>query len=61
MRAEHNVLWQPIPEPPRVRLWSSVAEVIEAYKRAEPVRTAVSQRYSLVVTEPMPEPVWRKP
>lgn len=53
MRAEHNPLWQPIPEPPRVRLWSSVAEVIDAYQRAErPVRTSVSQRYSLVVAEP---------
>ena len=59
---EKNPLWLPIAEPPRVRLWSSVCEVIAAYERAErPVRVARSQRYSLVVTEPLPEATWRKP
>lgn len=65
MMREHSPIWQPFDprasEPPRTRLWSSVGEVIEAYQRAErPVRIARSQRYSLVVTAPLPEPTWSK-
>ena len=52
---ERNPIWSPIAYPRPRALWSSVAEVIEAYRRAEPVRTSVSQRYSLVVTEPKEE------
>ena len=50
---EHNVIWAPIvpkPEP----LWLSPLEMAECYRRAEP-RIHVSQRYSLVVTEPKKE------
>lgn len=62
MRAEHNPIWSPIAYPRPGALWSSVGEIIEAYQRAErPVRVSVSQRYSLVVTEPLPEATWRKP
>jgi len=57
---ETNPIWAPIrprPEP----LWRSVAEVVEAYQQAErPVRVSRSQRYSLVVTEPLPAAEWRR-
>lgn len=58
---EQNPVWAPIAPAPRP-LWSTTAQIIEAYQRAErPVRIACSQRYSLTVTEALPEPVWRKP
>lgn len=61
MIAELNPIWAPIEPSPRP-LWSSTGEVIAAYQRAErPVRIARSQRYSLVVTESLPPPSWRKP
>lgn len=53
---EPNPLWAPI-EPLRL----DVAKVAQAYRAAPPVRVARSQRYSLVLTEPCPEPVWRRP
>ena len=55
MLVETSAIWAPIRPQPKP-LWSSVAEVIDAYQRAEPVRTSVSQRYSLVVVEPRREP-----
>lgn len=45
-------MWAPIPGPRSKALWSSVGEIIAAYHPA-PVRLPRSQRYSLVVTEPL--------
>ena len=56
---ETNPIWTPVvpkPEP----LWKSALEMAEAYRRAEP-RIVRSQRYSLTLTEPLPEAVWRRP
>lgn len=53
---EHSAIWAPIAYPRPRALWSSVAEIIEAYQRAEPVRVRVSQRYSLVAVEPVETP-----
>ncbi len=61
MSTEQNPIWAPIRPPKPLPLWMSVAEVIEAYQAAEPVRMGRSQRYSLVVVEPLPEATWRKP
>lgn len=55
---EKNVIWAPIvpkPEP----FWKSPLEMAEAYRNAEP-RVNRSQRYSLSLTEPLPDPVWVK-
>lgn len=50
MKNESNPIWREIAPAPKA-LWSSAGEVIAAYRRTEP-RTARSQRYSLVMTEP---------
>ena len=52
---ERNPLWHPI-SPPAPR----VTETVLSYRMACPVRVNLSQRYSLSLTEPCPEPVWRK-
>jgi hypothetical protein len=55
---EKNAIWAPIvpkPEP----FWKTPLEMAEAYRSAEP-RVNRSQRYSLSLTEPLPEPVWRR-
>lgn len=59
MIAEHNPIWAPIAERKNAPLWTSAREVIAAYERAE--KPARSQRYSLVLSEPLPPPSWRKP
>ena len=57
--AERNPLWVPIDPPRRRVLWETTAQIIAAYQDAEPVRLSRSQRYSLVVTEPLPSMVQR--
>lgn len=59
MIAEHNPVWAPIVERENAPLWTSAGEIIAAYERAE--KSSRSQRYSLVLTEPLPRPSWRKP
>lgn len=57
---EQNPIWRPIPPRPEP-LWRTVAEVVAAYREAEPVRAARSQRYSLVLTDPAPAPTGERP
>ena len=56
-RRESNPMWAPFEPAP---LWRSASEIIDAYRAAEP-RINRSQRYSLVVTEPLPDPLWSRP
>lgn len=52
MLRETNPLWAPI-EP----FWQSAGQIIDAYEQAAPrVRVCRTGRYSLVLTEPRPEP-----
>lgn len=64
---ERNPMWAPIApiaEPtaqptPRTETLR-YTHVVNAYRTAPcPVRLSMSQRYSLVLTEPLPAPVWR--
>lgn len=52
-RTEHNAFWAPI-EPPK----PPIDELVRRYRAAPPVRLSRTQRYSLVLLEPCPEPVW---
>ena len=59
MTAERNPAWLPIAQAQPRSLWGSVAEMIATYEASAP-RVSLTQRYSLVVVEPLPQPVWRK-
>lgn len=61
MLIEKNRIWAPIVPRPQP-LWSSATKMVEAYFAAErPLRPLRSQRYSLVVTRPLPAAAWSKP
>lgn len=55
---ERNITWLPIITVDRPQ--SDLDRVVRAYL-ATPVRVNRSQRYSLTLTHPLPEPVWRRP
>jgi len=59
--SELNPLWLPIVtiSPPPPDPVERLLRIVWSYE-ATPVRIAKSQRYSLSLTEPCPEPVWRK-
>lgn len=52
---ERNPMWAPIAPDAKPVAAPMYAQVVDAYRAAPaPVRFARSQRYSLVVTEPLP-------
>lgn len=55
---ETNPLWAPI-VPAELDAVERTLRTLWSYERT-PVRIARTQRYSLVLTEPCPEPVWRR-